>query len=101
MDIGLFMLTLSLLASLASIFKLNSTPNFLIGYRTKQSMSNDQNWRFAQKNFFPISFIFVLIVILFNRNGFIGEEVYTVLCLVVYMLAAVVTEYMLYKKNRK
>lgn len=101
MDIGLFMITLSFLASLASIFKLNSSPNFLIGYRTKRSMADNQNWKFAQKTFFPISFIFILIVILFNRNGLLGDGAYTILCLVVYMLAALLTEYMLYKKNRK
>lgn len=98
MNIGVLLLMVSTVFSIINLFNLNSNPNHMIGYRTKRSISSFENWHLAQNIFFPVSIIFLLILIILYKNDVFSSNVYLILCLTSYIISAIITEFILYKK---
>jgi uncharacterized membrane protein len=101
MNIGMLLIIVSAIAWLANLFNLIPQPNRLIGYRTKRSLLNPECWNLAQKIFFPLSILIIMIVMILYKNMLFNTSMYTILCLASYILAAIITEYILYRKISK
>ncbi|HAZ7958012.1 TPA: SdpI family protein [Enterococcus faecalis] len=97
MNIGILLLIVSVAFIFINLFSLNSSPNHMFGYRTKRSMSSDKNWHLAQNIFFPTSIVFILLLIVLHKNILSNNSIYNILCLISYVVAAIITEYILSK----
>ncbi|MDR2832517.1 MAG: SdpI family protein [Streptococcaceae bacterium] len=101
MDIGLLLLIVAVTGYIFNLFGQNKQPNHLIGYRTKRSLLNQENWILAQKTFFSMSVLFTFIIVMINKFVGFPLKIYTILSLLSYFLSALITEIRLEKHKRE
>ena len=101
MDISILLIIISAICFMVKLFHLIPQPNYMIGYRTKRSLQNPECWNLAQNIFCPLSILITLIVMMIYQNNLFNRSIYTILCLAGYLIAGVITEYILYRKISK
>lgn len=101
MDISILLIIISAICFLVNLFHLIPQPNYMIGYRTKRSLQNPECWNLAQNIFCPLSILITLIVMMIYQNNLFNRSIYTILYLAGYLIAGVITEYILYRKISK
>ena len=81
-------------------------PNLIVGYKTKTAMQNKESWIFANNFFYKacsISLIFAItstFIIEFMKLD-ISNLIYIMLQLLIFLFPVIITEFNLYKLNKK
>jgi uncharacterized membrane protein len=101
MDLGLMMIIISVIACILNLFNIFLDADFAIGYKSKRSKSSGKNWQLAQFTFWPLVVVLILITMFFYNKNLMNNAVYTVLCLIDCLIAAIITEYILSRKMAK
>lgn len=100
MDIGLLLIAASAVVYVLFILGIGNLPNHMIGYRTRRSRKNPDSWKLAQNIFFPLSIFLLALILFIHQKGIFSDRWYNIFCLLTYVLAAVITEYILYRREQ-